>query len=136
MTSAICCGVKPFVSPHAGILRLGLGPSGVDPCSTKRSTLYANTCRSLLAMVASTGFKDGTVPSEEPGFATLPLPRAPWQGTQFTKTCAPFFESPFSSSAGPGPPGFEGRALSAASVAAVSVGIAGAEAGATAVGIG
>ena len=39
ITSAICCGISFFWSPQAGIEKVGFGPSGVEPCSTNKSTL-------------------------------------------------------------------------------------------------
>ncbi len=32
ITSAICCCVSLFESPHGGMENVGLGPAGVEPC--------------------------------------------------------------------------------------------------------
>src|SRR5512142_2862887 len=59
------------------------------------------------------GLRGGTVPSSEPGFATPPLPSSAWHFTQLaSNTALPAVASPCKSTAGPGPPGLDGRAIS------------------------
>src|SRR5258708_37180789 len=95
--------------------RVGLSPLGVEPCSMNRSRLVAYTVGSLLLSVSSIGLRAGTVPSSEPGLLIPHVPLSPWHFLQlFTKTSAPALASPVSLIAGPGPPGFDGRATAAA----------------------
>src|SRR5512147_1864335 len=102
------------------MLRVGLSPSGVEPCSRNRSTLVVKVLASELFKPGSIGFNGGTSPSSEPGLATPPLPSGPWQVTQLAvNTSAPLVTSPVMLTASPGPPPLDGLA---ASPAAVSVG--------------